>query len=159
MDAWDELNGCVRELELGLELTGMHLSPQMRKACEHAIRLMRRRQMWLELTLAGPPHRAVRTMHDVAARAVWVSAALGLGWLVKAEPSRTSTDRKIPGTRLRSPGKGRSGVRLTISDAATSQQLLRHDTSETYRDVEDGVRNVVDLLRAAVFGEPKARGY
>ena len=51
---------------------------------------------------------------------------------------RTNTDRKIPGTRLRSPGKGRVGLSLEIWPVGAEtwrveQRLYRHESSETYR--------------------------
>lgn len=62
-----------------------------------------------------------------------------------AERSFSSTDRPIAGTRLRHPGKGRSGYRLIVGVTALVKGrpdphrgygrgvLLIHDSSETYR--------------------------
>jgi hypothetical protein len=60
---------------------------------------------------------------------------------VKVEPSRASTDRKISGTRLIRPGKGRTGTRITVRDPSQRDDtwlrlpvvLLDHDNAETYR--------------------------
>ena len=48
-----------------------------------------------------------------------------------------STDRKIPGTRLRHPGKGREGNRLIIYDRETNKVVLDHNSAETYRTNEE----------------------
>jgi predicted nucleic acid-binding Zn-ribbon protein len=60
---------------------------------------------------------------------------------VKVEASRANTDRKIPGTRLRRPGKGRAGTRIIVRDPRQRDEtwmhlpvvLLDHDNAETYR--------------------------
>lgn len=43
-----------------------------------------------------------------------------------------NTDRKIPGTRLRHPGKGRTGNRLIVLDRRLNV-VLDHNAAETYR--------------------------
>jgi hypothetical protein len=68
---------------------------------------------------------------------------------------RTNTDRKIPGTRLRSPGKGRVGLTLEIwpVDADTwrhEQRLYRHESSETYRRHSEAREWVEQNLRRPV---------
>ena len=50
----------------------------------------------------------------------------------------SSTDRSIPGTRLRRAGKGRRGLRLEIWPVGASalrpdDRLFQHTSSETYR--------------------------
>lgn len=46
------------------------------------------------------------------------------------------TDRKIPGTRLRWPGKGRAGNRLVVTDES-GNVVLDHNAAETYRCNEE----------------------
>lgn len=63
-----------------------------------------------------------------------------------------NTDRKIPGTRLRHPGKGRRGTLLIVTDRATGQEVYRHNAAETYRrnsDVTNWIqrRNVTEHQR------------
>jgi hypothetical protein len=71
---------------------------------------------------------------------------------MKAEVERsfTSTDRQIPGTRLRHVGKGRSGNRLIVRDLGA--EVLRHDSSGTYRQNSE----VVWWLRGYLAKNPKA---
>jgi len=59
---------------------------------------------------------------------------------VKLEPWTTNTDRKIPGSRLRIPGRGRKGNLLTVRELEhcarghrIERLLLRHESGETYR--------------------------
>jgi hypothetical protein len=54
------------------------------------------------------------------------------GYTATLEPSWSSTDRDIPGTRLRHPGKGRKGNKLTIRNSK-GVELFCHDSSQTYR--------------------------
>lgn len=49
------------------------------------------------------------------------------------EPSWCSTDQKIPGTRLRRPGKGRSGRKLKVFRRADGELIYAHNSAETYR--------------------------
>ena len=54
-----------------------------------------------------------------------------------------NTDRKIPGTRLRSPGKGRYGNKLVVFDTKTGNVVFTHNAAETYRmnyEVEDWIK-------------------
>lgn len=50
-----------------------------------------------------------------------------------------NTDRKIPGTRLRHPGKGRYGTELFVYDLK-GNQVFRHNSAETYRTNGEVVR-------------------
>lgn len=50
-----------------------------------------------------------------------------------------NTDRKLAGTRLRHPGKGRRGTLLVVKDRATGQEVFRHNAAETYRRNSDVV--------------------
>jgi hypothetical protein len=49
------------------------------------------------------------------------------------EKSWSNTDRQIPGTRLRHPGKGRHGTRPIVRMRDTNESVFNHDSSETYR--------------------------
>ncbi len=65
---------------------------------------------------------------------------------------RTSTDQKIPGTRLRRPGKGRHGLLLEIWPIGAETwkpdlQLFRHESSETYRRHDEARSWVEQNLR------------
>lgn len=53
------------------------------------------------------------------------------GYEVELTKSSVSTDRKIPGTRLRHIGKRREGYRLIVKK--DGKKLLDHNTAETYR--------------------------
>jgi hypothetical protein len=50
----------------------------------------------------------------------------------KIERGYCNTDRKIAGTRLRHPGKGREGTRLIVYDRK-GKVVLDHNAAETYR--------------------------
>jgi hypothetical protein len=66
-------------------------------------------------------------------------------WLtVMLEPWESSTDRHIPGTRLRHPGLGRKGRRLLVKDR--DETFLDHRSSETYRRNSEVCRWIVDRL-------------
>lgn len=51
----------------------------------------------------------------------------------KIERGYCNTDRKIPGTRLRHPGKGREGNRLIVTDKLLNTKVLDHNAADTYR--------------------------
>ena len=77
-----------------------------------------------------PPTRTHRQL------AAWINANEltfeGHAVAAKIEPSYTNTDRKIG--RLRWPGKGRRGLKLTIwYERLGRQPVFEHDSSETYR--------------------------
>lgn len=62
------------------------------------------------------------------------------GLSAKIERGYCDTDRKIPGSRLRWPGKGRHGNRLIVTHEATGRVVMDHNAAETYRsnsEVED----------------------
>lgn len=87
--------------------------------------------------LAIPPTRNHRQLAN------WINEhklvdSQGRPVTAKIERRRTSTDRKIAGTRLRRPGKGRQGLLLEIWPIGADtwrpeQRLFRHESSETYR--------------------------
>ena len=66
-----------------------------------------------------------------------------------AEPGRgfCNTDRKIPGTRLRHPGKGRTGTLLTVRQRVGGEVIYKHNAAETYRDNWDVVRWIEDRYK------------
>ena len=53
-------------------------------------------------------------------------------YVARIEEGYCNTDRKIPGTRLRHPGKGRYGNRLIVTDQR-GKVMLDHNAAETYR--------------------------
>lgn len=55
--------------------------------------------------------KRIRTLRDLAREI----NALNLGYTAKVDKSRSNTDRKIPGTRLISKGKGRDGQELRLT--------------------------------------------
>lgn len=63
-----------------------------------------------------------------------------------------STDRKITGTRLRRPGRGRRGSRLIVSPRIRTgnpgQIVFEHNAAETYRTNQE----VVDWIRRRKAG-------
>lgn len=76
----------------------------------------------------------------------------------KIERGYCNTDRQIPGTRLRSPGKGRYGNRIKVWKLTPDGRcpvldppLLDHNSAETYRhngEVEDWLAD--ELKRGVV---------
>lgn len=63
---------------------------------------------------------------------------------VRVERGYCDTDRKIPGTRLRRPGKGRWGSRIIVRDPAQptppfglGRMILDHNNAETYRTTSE----------------------
>lgn len=55
------------------------------------------------------------------------------GYTAEIVEGYCNTDRKIPGTRLRSEGKGRYGNRLIVKNSK-GEVVLDHNAAETYRD-------------------------
>lgn len=53
------------------------------------------------------------------------------GYVAKIVEGYCNTDRKIPGTRLIHPGKGRRGNRLIVHK--NGEVVFDHNASETYR--------------------------
>lgn len=54
-----------------------------------------------------------------------------------------NTDRKVRGSRLRWPGKGRTGNRLIVKDKLMGNVVLDHNAAETYRENSE----VVEWMR------------
>lgn len=86
----------------------------------------------------------------LTAIAAWINERTGLlGLTATARPSRSSTDRKIRGTRLRHPGKGRAGTRIEIVSIKGDRFTL--DNSQTYRtneEVEHWLKSYIATLSA-----------
>lgn len=81
-------------------------------------------------------HRKLKTI------AKWVNENHGDKFRATVGKSWSNTDRKISGTRLRHPGKGRDGFLLIITNLKTDYKFT-HDSSETYRnnqEVEDWIK-------------------
>jgi len=54
------------------------------------------------------------------------------GYTAKIVEGYCCTDRKIPGTRLRHAGKGRTGNRIIVTNPC-DVVVLDHNSAETYR--------------------------
>jgi hypothetical protein len=80
--------------------------------------------------------KRIRTLRDLAREI----NALDNGYEATVEKSRSNTDRPKPrGLRYRiHTGKGRDGLRITVRDQA-GVVVLKHDTSETYRTVQEAI--------------------
>lgn len=81
----------------------------------------------------------------------WVNettAVTKLGFSATLEKSWTNTDRDIPGTRLRHPGKGRDGWKLRVYRRAITATMLcfEHDSSGTYRRNDEALRHLESTL-------------
>ena len=66
------------------------------------------------------------------------------GFEAKIEEGYCNTDRKVQGSRLRWPGKGRYGNRLIVT--FEGEEVLDHNAAETYRcneEVESWLRRVL----------------
>lgn len=102
-----------------------------------------------------PKARQLRTI------AKWINARIPiLNLRATARSVVVSTDRKIPGTRLRSPGKGRKGVELTVYPVTGGERdaigmvrpIFRHNSAETYRtntEAEEWLAEYIAKLPAA----------
>ncbi len=64
--------------------------------------------------------------------ATYINATHGDALVAEIVTGFCNTDRKIAGTRLRRPGKGRYGNRLIVKDKA-GKVLIDHNAAETYR--------------------------
>lgn len=69
------------------------------------------------------------------------------GITATVEKSWSNTDRKIAGSRLIHPGKGRHGNRIIVKRTRTGEVLIDHDSSETYRSNSEVVDKVKDLFK------------
>jgi len=66
------------------------------------------------------------------------------GVVARVQEAYVNTDRKIPGSRLRSPGKGRHGNRLFVWDS-DSVVVIDHNSAETYRTNAEAAEQVEKL--------------
>jgi len=66
-----------------------------------------------------------------------------------------NTDRKIAGTRLRWPGKGREGNRLIVRDEG-GNVVLDHNAAETYR-MNSEVEEWLESVKVAMRNHPTPR--
>ena len=100
-----------------------------------------------------PPTRNHRQL------ASWINAQKivddrGRSVVAHVDQIRTNTDRRIRGTRLRHPGKGRQGLVLEIWPIGADtwrpdQRLYRHTSSETYRRHAEARAWIAQNLRMA----------
>lgn len=88
--------------------------------------------------------------------------ALGGPYTIKLEKAWSSTDTKIAGTRLRRPGRGRTGLRMWVTNdtitpthhpwalpsAGQSNVVFDYNTSETYCSLDDAIERAL-----RVFGD------
>lgn len=84
--------------------------------------------------------------------AAWVNDHVE-GYTATVKPSFTSTDRKVPGRRQRIPGKGRTGVKLTVKGPG-GDVVFTHDSSH-YGVINDEA--VVHIAR--LLGHPEPQTY
>ena len=95
----------------------------------------------------------VKYVNMFLAQSLGVTATLRTSW--------SSTDRPVPGTRLRHPGRGRTGRKLEVfNDAAMpfplpwggtakkGEVVFSHDSSETYRHNTEVCQWILDRERA-----------
>jgi hypothetical protein len=74
-----------------------------------------------------------------------INEKAGKKFFAVIEAGFCNTDRKIPGTRLRHPGKGRNGNRLIVKDRKTGKIVLDHNGAETYRTNDEALAKVTEL--------------
>ena len=67
------------------------------------------------------------------------------GYRAVVTSSYSNTDRKIAGTRLIHPGKGRNGKRIQVFNQ-DNRVVLDWDTSWTYRRVFDAVVRAIEVI-------------
>jgi hypothetical protein len=89
--------------------------------------------------------------------AAWINTDPVASKLLRAEvaPSWSSTDQPVRGTRLRKPGRGRKGVKVTLyprsRDTFRANTIIyTHDTSQTYRKHAEARAWVADFLNGHV---------
>jgi len=93
-----------------------------------------------------------KTLKQIAA---WINEhSLEIGLQAKLEQGFASTDRHIPGTRLRHAGKGRTGsrIKIYITNSTNPRPVMDHNNAETYRTTSEVVR----WLQSWVNFEPVA---
>lgn len=102
-------------------------------------------------------------MPRLAALAAFLNAHYSAFVRATVASSYSNTDRKISGTRLISPGRGRNGTELTVVAVKPlslrgfrfgnskdrfkkGERIFDHDSSETYRMNYEAVGKTVDLI-------------
>lgn len=90
----------------------------------------------------GGPRITVKQMADYI-------NAMSHEFTAHIQESWSSTDRQLGGSRLRSPGLGKDGVRLTVHNE-NGDEIFHHDTSETYRCNNEVALWIVDHLKLEV---------
>ncbi len=79
------------------------------------------------------------------------------GYVATAEPSWTSTDRPLAGTRLVHHGKGRRGFEITIKNKM-GEEVFRYDTSaSSFRSNTEAAMGIERLWGAIWFPEAKVK--
>lgn len=91
---------------------------------------------------ARRPRRRAPRLEEIAAI---VTNHFPKGYSAEVVSSWSSTDRKLTGTRLRHPGKGRRGNRLVVKRGPVV--LVDHDSSETYRENGEALEKVARLAK------------
>ena len=84
--------------------------------------------------------------------AKWINENMP-GYHAVVEDGYCNTDRKIPGTRLIHPGKGRTGNRIIVrrGDPYNGEVVLDHNAAETYRyndEVEGWLKRELERVAA-----------
>lgn len=83
----------------------------------------------------------------LSAIAKWIEENHGKdGYRARVGPVTFNTDRKVPGRRLRIPGKGRQGNKLVVTK--NGEEIFSHNSAETYRcneEVERWLEEEFDL--------------
>jgi hypothetical protein len=103
-----------------------------------------------ELTVTLKPKR--RSLKTVAKD---IEAKLP-GWKTKVERSFVNTDRKIG--RLRSPGKGRYGLRLRVFNPQ-GHLVIDHNNAETYRSTSEVEEWLAQKVKNPKKSLPREIGY
>ena len=94
--------------------------------------------------------------------AKWINENLAeKGFMAKVEEGFCSTDRKLSGTRLRRPGKGRTGNCLKVYRAGREYPIFEHNAAETYRtneEVERWLERLIMGLELDAMNEQRGHG-
>lgn len=91
---------------------------------------------------ARRPRRRAPRLEEIA---TLVNEHFPKGYSAEVTRSWSSTDRKLTGTRLRHPGKGRRGNRLVVKRG--TEVVVDHDSSETYRENGEALEKVARLAK------------
>ena len=80
--------------------------------------------------------------------AAFINKNQSLAYSAEVVDGYCNTDRHIPGTRLRHPGKGRYGNKLIVRDR-TGCIVFEHNTADTYRYNQEVVDWIERKLKEA----------